>query len=95
MTEATTPVYVDAGPSGPVAMGWLMILGGAVAVAAAFFIDVGVSSGADGLYGLPERVANADKMAIRHMVLACGLTSFVSGWIALGVGLILSEIKRD
>lgn len=93
MTEATE-TYVEGDPPGPITWGWLMIAGGALAVGAAFFFDVGVSSGAGGLYGLPDRVANTDKMAIRNMIVACGLASFVSGWISLSAGLILEEIKK-
>ncbi len=93
MTEATEET-VNEGPSAPIAMGWVMVLGGAVLTALAFFYNVGVSTGSGGMYGLPEQVANSDKMAMRSMILACGLASFVSGWVSLLGGMILEQIKR-
>lgn len=94
MTEATETYVEGDPPSAPISLGWVMIVGGVLAVGVAFFFDVGVSSGAGGLYGIPDRVANTDKMAIRSMILACGLAGFVSGWISLSAGLILEEIKK-
>jgi len=93
VTEVTE-VYVTEGPSAPIAMGWIMIIGGAVLAAVSFFYNVGVSTGAGGMYGLPEQVANTDKMAVRSMLLACGLAAFVSGWVSLLGGMILEQIKR-
>lgn len=93
MTEATE-VYVSEGPPAPIVMGWVMIIGGAVLATVSFFYNVGVSTGAGGLYGLPEQVANTDKMAIRSMLLACGLAAFISGWVSLLGGMILEQIKR-
>ena len=93
MTEVTETIVEGGPPSAPVSLGWIMIVGGVLAVIAAFSFDVGVSSGASGLYGLPDRVANTDRMALRSMILACGLASFVSGWIALSAGWILERIK--
>lgn len=43
MTEATE-VYATEGPSVPIAMGWIMIIGGAVLAAVSFFYNVGVST---------------------------------------------------
>lgn len=45
------------------------------------------------MYGLPDQVANTDKMAVRSMLLASGLAVFVSGWVALIGGMILEKIK--
>ena len=91
-----TKVYVEKGPRAPVVLGWFMILGGIVIAGMSFSYDVGVSTGtAAGLYGMPERLANSDKMAIRHMILACGLASFVAGWIALCSGLIMKAVERE
>lgn len=78
----------------PITMGWILIVAGVFAVGMAFLYDVGVDVGSGGLYGLPERVANSDKMAFRNMILSTGLASFVSGWIALSCGLILEAIDR-
>lgn len=94
VTPANPPLILEPGPSVPTATGWILILAGVGLVAMAFLYDVGVNVGSGGLYGLPERVANSDKMAFRSMILATGLTSFVSGWIALSCGLILEALDR-
>lgn len=85
VSTKSTPAFVG--------MGSLMILLGLTLVVLAFFYNVGVSTGVGGMYGLPDQVANTDKVATRSMILACGLTSFISGWIALIGGLILERLK--
>ena len=87
-------VVLVKGPRVPTVMGWFLIVAGLFIIVMAFMYDVGVDARTGGLYGLPERVANTDKMAFRSMVLATGLASFVSGWIALSCGLILDALDR-
>lgn len=60
----------------------------------AFAFDVGVDSGSAGLYGIPERVANTDRLAIRHMILASGLALFVSGWVLVGADHVAKALRR-
>jgi len=71
---------------------WLLIIGGVLCSAGAFYYDVGV--GVAGSYGLGNRVANVDKIAIRNMILACGLTSIVSGWALVSAGLIVKALRQ-
>lgn len=94
MTETPRDLAQEGLPA-PIVLGWIMIFGGALVAGLAYFYNVGVSTGSAGLYGMPEEVANADKMAFRSMLLATGLAVFVSGWIALIGGLILEELKRS
>ena len=77
-----------------VGLAWVLILVGAFTTIAAFGYDVGVSSGSAGLYGIPDRVANTDKLAIRHMILACGLAGFISGWIVLSAAMVIGQLAR-
>ncbi len=68
--------------------GWVLIALGVVASGAAFFLDVTVP------VSLTERVANVDKIAMRHMVLASGLTVFLSGWVLVAAGTVVKAIGR-
>ena len=86
----------NAGQTGLAGGGWMMVLVGAVIVGVAFFFDVGMGTGTDleSLYQVPSRVANIDKIAIRHMILASGLALFVSGWVLVGADHIASAVRR-
>lgn len=97
MGHVATDEALEPGPgpgSGFLVFGWLMILAGVGAAIGAFYFDVGVSSGSFGAYGVPERVANMDRVAIRAMILAGGQALFVAGWISVAAGAILGAIKR-
>lgn len=91
--ETAEPAEVD-GPGAITAVGWLMVLGGVALVVWSFNFDVGVSTTAGGLYGFPERVANADLVARRQMIVTCGAASFVAGWVAVATGMILKALAR-
>lgn len=68
------------------AVGWWLVGLGAFIALSAFFFPVSVSTA--GLYGAPSAVANIDKIALRHMILACGLALFVGGCVlAAGDGI--------
>lgn len=92
--EFTQQSEAHARGSALVGVGWTLVVAGLVVGALAFYYDVGVSTGSAGTYGVPDRVANTDRIALRHMLLASGLASFVSGWIALTGGLILNAMRR-
>lgn len=95
MTEETETLVEGASPSSSTTLGALLIVTSIVAVIVAFTFDVGVNSGAGGAYGIPDRIANTDRMAIRSMILACGLAGFVSGWVSLSAGLIIDRLNRS
>lgn len=42
----------------------------------------------------PTGVANLDKVAIRHMLLAAALATFVSGWIAISADHVAKSLSR-
>ena len=90
----TTPPPDEEPPSIMAAFAWLMILGGAVVVGGAFLYDVSVDSGPSGIYGLSSKVANIDRIAVRHMLLNCGLVAYASGWIALAVHYLRQITQR-
>lgn len=94
MDEATVTYLEGEPPSAPTIIGVLLIVVSAIVVLVAFTFDVGVSSGTGGLYGIPDKIANTDKLAIRSMILSCGLAGFVSGWISLSAGLIIKQLQR-
>lgn len=75
------------------AVGWLLIALGVIVGGFAFFFDVGVGSGSEGLYGVPERVANIDRIAVRHMILATGLASIVSGWVLVAANHVAKAVR--
>lgn len=89
-TALAASISADAGT---VANGgwWLFGLGLLGAVVAALY-PVGVST--PGLYGIPDQVANIDKIAIRHMIMAASLASFVSGCVLIAAGAIQRELRR-
>lgn len=72
--------------------GWWLLGLGLVGAAVAFFYPVGVDT--VGLYGAPDQVANLDKIAIRHMILAVSLASFVAGSVLIGAGALQRELRR-
>lgn len=69
---------------------WLAILGFMGAIAS-FFFPVGVETA--GLYGVPDEVANIDKIALRHMCLAGSLALFLGGCALLGAGHVAKTIR--
>lgn len=73
---------------------WIMIVIGAGLAGWAFFFDVGMTIGAGSEYGLPDRVANLDKIAFRHMILATGLGLFICGHILLASERLSSSLRR-
>ncbi|RYF90422.1 MAG: hypothetical protein EON95_16985 [Caulobacteraceae bacterium] len=73
-------------------VGWVLICTGVALSVWAFNYDVGVSTGAGGLYGLPTEVANTDAMEVRLMVLVSGATLFLSGVIALAAAQVANAI---
>lgn len=73
---------------------WTLIVMGAAVAGFAFLFDVGVGSGSAGVYGLPDRVANLDKIAVRHMLMATGLALFVSGWVLVGADHVAQTVWR-
>lgn len=68
--------------------GWVMIALGVVTAAISFFVDVTVP------VSLTERVANMDKIAVRHMFLASSLTVFLSGWLLVAAAAVVKAIAR-
>lgn len=72
-------------------IGWVLIAGGAGAALLSFFYNVGVET--SGLYGAPQSVVNLDKVAVRNMILACGLAAFVAGWIALAASHVSRQLR--
>ena len=68
--------------------GWLLIGLGVFGAVMAFFMNVGVD------VSLTERVANVDKVAIRHMTLNASLAIFVSGWVLVAAGAIEKAVRR-
>lgn len=75
------------------ALGWVLVIAGALAGILAFFYRVGVPVGS--LYVADGEVANLDRIAIRHMLLASALTAFVSGWVVLAADRIVQEIRSS
>lgn len=75
-----------------IVVGWALLCTGLALSFWAFNYDVGVSTGAGGLYGLPSEVANTDAMEVRLMVLLSGATLFLSGVIALAAAQISNAI---
>ncbi|WP_368933480.1 hypothetical protein [Brevundimonas naejangsanensis] len=71
---------------------WLLIIGGVLCSVGAFYYDVGIAVA--GSYGMGDRVANVDRIAIRNMILACGLTSVVSGWVLVAAGLVVKALRQ-
>jgi hypothetical protein len=69
---------------------WLAILG-VVGAAASFFFPVGVET--PGLYGVPEEVANLDKIALRHMCMAISASLFIGGCAMIGAGHVAKAIR--
>lgn len=90
-----TGVIADSGGAGMIGLAWFLILAGVAFAGGAFAYDVGVGSGSGGLYGIPERVANVDKVAIRHMLLVCGVGCFISGWVLIGAEHVAAAIRRS
>lgn len=70
--------------------GWLMLLGIAGGIGS-FFFPVGVEP--VGLYGVDDRIANIDLIALRHMCLATALGLFVAGAVLFGAGHIAKAIR--
>lgn len=94
MTEAVkTEEEVWQGSADLAVLAYLLIGLGAVGSALAFFFSVEVSTGLTA-YGAPSHVANVDRLALRSMILACGLAVFVSGWIVLGASKIRDAILK-
>lgn len=77
------------------ALGWTLIVVGAGLAGAAFMFDVSVATGQAALYGVPDRIANVDRIAVRHMMLACGLAGFVSGWIVVGAHAVREALTKS
>ena len=73
------PTSDAAAPSWGAAVGWVLMAGGIVAVAASFLMTVTV----EGSYG--SETYNIGLMQKQMMVLACGLASAVSGVIVLAL----------
>lgn len=69
---------------------WLAILGVAGAIGS-FFFPVGVETA--GLYGIPDEVANIDKIALRHMCMAGSVGLFVGGSALIGAGHVAKAIR--
>jgi hypothetical protein len=86
-------VVTDGGGGGLGGLGWSLIALGVMVAIGAFFFEVGVGSGSGGLYGVPERVANIDRIAIRHMLLATGLASIVSGWVLVAANHVAKAVR--
>jgi hypothetical protein len=81
-------------PNSGGAWAWIMILIGAGLAGWSFIFDVGMATGAGSEFGLPDRVANLDKIAFRHMILASGLGLFICGHILLASERLSSSIRR-
>lgn len=88
------PMAPAAVPNSGGAWAWIMIVIGAGLAGWAFFFDVGTAIGAGSEYGLPDRVANLDKIAFRHMILATGLGLFICGHILLASERLSSSLRR-
>lgn len=73
-------------------VGWWLFGLGLIGALAAFFYPVGVET--PGLYGVPDQVANLDKIAIRHMVMAASLAVFVAGSVLIGAGAVQRDLRR-
>ena len=78
---------------GSIKMGWILIVVGLIVILFSFMYDVGVSTyNSGGLYGIPSRVANTDKMAIRQMLHLSGVATFIVGSITLAAGQVVSVV---
>lgn len=78
---------------GTVALGgWWLIAAGVIGAIVAFAYPVGVAT--VGLYGIPDQVANLDKIAVRHMIMAVSLALFVSGSVLVAAGAVQRELRR-
>jgi hypothetical protein len=71
---------------------WLIVLG-VVGAFASFFFPVSVET--SGLYGVPDRVANIDRIALRHMCLAASATSFVGGCVMFAAGYVARAVRSS
>lgn len=71
--------------------GWWLVTFGVVGALVAMLFPVGVD--APGIYGIPDQVANIDRIAIRHMILAASLAAFVSGFVLIAAGALQREMR--
>nr|WP_312990580.1 hypothetical protein [Brevundimonas diminuta] len=81
-------------PASLIVGGWFLVLAGVAISLGAFFFNVGIESTAGGLYNAPERIANIDRIAIRHMILATGLACFVAGWVVIAAGYVSRSLRK-
>lgn len=89
LADVVSEKGVDA-PGSVAAGGWWLFGLGVVGALIAFVFPVGVE--VSGLYGA-DSVANIDKIAIRHMILAVSLAMFVGGCALIGAGAIQKELR--
>ncbi len=73
--------------------GGILILAGLGLALYAFQFDVGVVVPASE-YVQSSRVANADRVAVRTMILLSGVGCFVSGWVAFGASVIARSVDH-
>lgn len=73
--------------------GWLIMLGGAVGLGVALFMDTSVETYAPAILGGGTReVINLDLLFSKGVAIACSLTSICTGLFCLAVGSIIGAI---
>lgn len=91
METATQSSSSNEGASAPTIAGWVMILLGVGLIGWAYFVGLGTDAAS--VDHLIDGVELLERSGRRSMMLLIGATVFVSGWVALGSGLIIDAIK--